>query len=236
MSDVDHTTETPLKRCSVCKSYKPTTTQYFRVRNKTTGILENRCLECEHIRQRDQKRRSRTEHPEREKAAKQRYYDQHGEQVRKSVQRYRREHPDRVSESKKRHYQSNKEQYRAQGENYRARRLGFPNTFTDTDWQRCLNYFNGCCAVCGRPRGLWHTLAKDHWVSLNDPRSDNPGTVPGNIVPLCHSSNTGAGGCNNSKKDKDAQAWLVGKFGKRKAAIVLKRVDDYFKWLKNQGG
>lgn len=51
-----------------------------------------------------------------------------------------------------------------------------------------------------------------------------PGTIPGNMVPLCH----GMFGCNNSKADKDPEIWLIKRYGKRKATIILKRINVYF--------
>lgn len=112
----------------------------------------------------------------------------------------------------------------------RALQRQLPMNFTDDDWQRALDYFNGCCAVCGRPRGLWHTLAKDHWIPLSSPCPDNPGTVPTNIVPLCG----GVGGCNESKNNRDATEWLRWRFGKRKARQTLKRIEEYFAWVTEQ--
>src|SRR5581483_2176482 len=58
---------------------------------------------------------------------------------------------------------------------YVARKRSLPDTFTERDWQRALEYWDYKCAVCGRPRGLWHTLAADHWIPLTAP--DCPGTV-----------------------------------------------------------
>jgi hypothetical protein len=107
----------------------------------------------------------------------------------------------------------------------RARESELPSTFTAADWKSALEYFGGCCAVCGRPPGLWHTLAADHWIPINS--RDCPGNVPWNIVPLCHDKRDGSGGCNNLKRDRPADEWLVGKFGKRKGAAILRRIEAY---------
>jgi hypothetical protein len=79
-----------------------------------------------------------------------------------------------------------------------------------------------------RPAGLWHQITPDHWIPLASP--DCPGTVPENIIPLCF----GSGGCNNSKKAKDGYEWLLQRYGKRKACVILKRIQAYFEWVKNQ--
>lgn len=102
---------------------------------------------------------------------------------------------------------------------YRARKRSLPDTFTAADWQAALDHFGGCCAVCGRPPGLWHTIAADHWIPLTAP--DCPGSVPWNIVPLCH----GDGGCNNSKCDRNPNEWLVERFGERRGAAIQQRIE-----------
>ncbi len=110
---------------------------------------------------------------------------------------------------------------------YLARKHSLPNTFTADDWQRALEYWEHKCAVCGRPRGLWHTLAKDHWLPLTSP--DCPGTVATNILPLCH----GEGGCNNSKSKKDPESWLIERLGKRRAARKRGEIQAYFDWVRS---
>jgi len=113
-----------------------------------------------------------------------------------------------------------------------ARKRGLPDDFTVDQWQRCLDYFNHCCAVCGRQmKDLFgtHTVAMDHWIPLSSP--DCPGTVAHNIVPLCH----GEGGCNNSKGAKIPETWLKKRFGGRKAKAIVARIEAYFDWLRQQG-
>lgn len=92
-------------------------------------------------------------------------------------------------------------------------------------------YFDGCCAICGRLPSFWHILAQEHWIPITDPRLDNPGTVVGNMLPMCHSRKDGENGCNNSKSNKDPIVWLVEKFGKRKARRILERIEAYFEWV-----
>ncbi len=111
---------------------------------------------------------------------------------------------------------------------YTARKRDLPNTFTSQDWHVALDYWNYRCAICERPRGLWHTLAADHWVPLTSPNC--PGTLPTNIVPLCH----GADGCNNSKGAKNPEVWLQKKLGKRRAGQKLAQIESYFDWVLDQ--
>jgi uncharacterized Zn ribbon protein len=111
---------------------------------------------------------------------------------------------------------------------YDMRKQNLPRTFSAQDWNRALDYWGDKCAICERPRGLWHTLAQDHWIPLTHP--DCPGTVPTNILPLCH----GEDGCNNSKGKKDPEAWLVAKLGRRRANRKLREIADYFNWIYGQ--
>lgn len=112
----------------------------------------------------------------------------------------------------------------------RARVRSLPNTLTTAEWTHCLDYFNHRCAVCGRPVGLWHVIAADHWIPVSHPEC--PGTVVSNMIPLCHARRDGEGGCNNLKLNKSPEQWLIQDYGRRKAAEILKRIQAYFDWLK----
>jgi hypothetical protein len=110
-----------------------------------------------------------------------------------------------------------------------ARKRGLPDTLRGQDWNRALMYFNHTCAVCSKPiRGLFHTVAADHWIPITSPVC--PGTVATNIVPLCQ----GQDGCNNSKSNRDPREWLIGKYGSPKGKQILKRIEDYFEWVREQ--
>lgn len=175
-------------------------------------------------------------------AAKRKYYKAH----RKQLQEYRRQNKEHRREVWNRWYQANKEHVREYRKRYtqnhlhearvyksirKARKNELPDTLTNEQWLRALSYFEGCCAVCGRPlNGLFHDPAADHWIPLSYEGDDNPGTVALNIVPLCH----GEGGCNNSKHNKMPDEWLRQTFGKRKAKATLKRIEEYFSWVQSQ--
>jgi hypothetical protein len=131
---------------------------------------------------------------------------------------WRNRNPDHQRE----YYERNREAYFVRTHIRLARKSNRPDNFTPADWQFALDYFNGCCAACGRPPGLWHTLARDHWIPLTD--ANCPGTVPSNMVPLCH----GIEGCNNSKHDFPAEQWVITTFGKRKGAAILLRIAEFF--------
>lgn len=156
--------------------------------------------------------------PEKSREIKSRHYQNHTPIVKARSKKWRQDHPERYALS-----------MRVCGARRRSRRQKLPDSFTNADWRRALEYFHHCCAVCGRQlKDLFdtHTAAADHWIPLSYD-GENPGTVPTNIVPLCHGEN----GCNNSKTNKLPDEWLIQRFGKRKAKQVMKRVQEYFEWV-----
>lgn len=117
-----------------------------------------------------------------------------------------------------------------------ARKQNLPDSFTAADWARALHYFGHACAVCGRREGPFVVLAADHWVALRDPRPDNPGTVPANIVPLCHALKGVPADvlcCNNSKRSADPVAWLTRRFGPEQATLINVRIAGFFEMVRN---
>ncbi len=104
-----------------------------------------------------------------------------------------------------------------------------PHEFTQADHENMMLYWGPVCAICGRvvmPNHPTLKQAVDHWIALNDPREDNPGTVVTNLLPLCH----GEDGCNNKKLDRDPEQWLIETYGDAKAAEILARIKAYFAW------
>lgn len=204
---------------------------------------------------RDYKRRYIANNPDKVQTSKQHWFDRNPEYKKQHYERHKKEYRVRAKTryqqqrtkrliQARRYYRMNVNRIKDRTRQYRhthipnvlcakccihrrmARKRGLPNIFSDTDWKRALDYFKDCCAVCGHPRGLWHTLAADHWIPLS--ASNCPGTVPTNIVPLCH----GVDGCNNSKGKKQPMEWLNEKLGSRRAQTILKKIEAYFSWIK----
>lgn len=200
-----------LKRCCVCKEWKPEDNAHFGFDKNRLGGFSLTC-----------------------KACVSRLYSINRETHLKRNRAYaaKPENKERMRQLER----ANPERARVRSHRRRAKARSLPHRFTTSDWARALDYFDHKCAVCGRPRGLWHTLAMDHWIPLTDPRPDNPGTVASNIIPLCHSQKGGMDSCNNSKHKADPVEWLNRIYGKRKAAQILKRINAYFEWIKEQDG
>ncbi len=106
----------------------------------------------------------------------------------------------------------------------RARLRSLPSTLTSAEFQYALDYFDNCCAVCGREPDNDFVLAADHWRSV----ASGGGTTADNIIPLCHSRKAGSfGGCNNRKGAKDGEKWVRLAFP-HLADEILEEIDLYF--------
>jgi len=167
------------------------------------------------------------------------YREQHREEINQWHREYREANLEKRKTKDRRYYHANKEEIRQRRKEYRqrpevhrrvltlnrhrkTRRHNLPNTFTEEHWQYALDYWGGCCAICGRPAGLWHNIVMDHWIPLSS--SKCPGTIPTNIVPLCH----GIDGCNNSKHNRNPKRWLIKTLGTKKGQDKLETIEKYF--------
>jgi hypothetical protein len=182
--------------------------------------------------------------PDRKRELGRIWSDANREQERERKRKWERNNPDAVRQASRKKYIAHKERIEQRNREWaaanpearraiwtrrRARKRALPNIFTSIDRQRALGYFEALCAVCQRPTdGSSRALHIDHWIPLSSP--DCPGTIPGNMVPLCG----GADGCNNSKGSKNPRQWLIDKFGQAKAAEIMVRVEAYFASLANE--
>jgi hypothetical protein len=156
------------------------------------------------------------------------YYLLHQDEQNASAREWAKSHREQHQQTKRQWRLKNIDKERTYTRRRVARRRALPATFTDADWRRALEYFSGCCAICNNPPDLWHVIAADHWIPLSDSRPDNPGTVPVNIVPMCHARKGGVGGCNNSKLNRDPHYWLIDTYGKRTGKQIEDRIHEYF--------
>lgn len=252
----------PPKQCKCGREF-PATSEYFSVDKRNKDGLGASCRLCERersvikmrkyralnpekardearayraknrLRLRENESRRRLENPERRLTYHREWRKRNPQKTSEYSARYKQKHPEKVKENQRNYRQNHPEKNRLKSHNHRARVAELPFDFTDTDWQRAVDYFHGCCVVCGRQgKDLLgtHILAIEHWIALEDKRPDNPGTVPTNIVPMCHGQN----GCNNSKHNYDPIDWLHHKFGRYKAKKIIERVETYFEWIRIQ--
>lgn len=227
---------TSLKRCSKCGVEYPSTPEYFKRDRRISCGLCAQCKNCDRVYRQANKeyisqkrKRHYQKNREHERETNRRYHDANRAEILERQAKYRK--TEAFKQSKRKHqyrpdvYARELERQRA----YNARKRTKGEGLTRLEWFRAIEYFNGCCAVCGRQlHDLFgeHTVSADHWIPFSKGGSSNAD----NMVPLCH----GIDGCNNSKKDNMPHRWLVRKFGKRKAAEIEVRINAYFEWVKEQ--
>ena len=259
---MDHcTSEPPQKTCTKCGIEKPATLEYFSPGKKYTNGLYSQCRICRAIDKRI-RRASKTDEqrePERKKnrdRMNKRYRDdpefaerakqnnsenqkrpEVKERMNARARERRRTDPKFVqgeTQRAQKYGQSEKgrKTKTAAKQRRRAREYELPDSFTNSDWERALAYFGNKCAVCGRSADFWTVLAADHWYPLS--RENSLGTIPANMIPLCHTRPKAPAGnpsCNTSKSNKMPDEWLIAQFGKRKAKQIMKRIESYFESL-----
>lgn len=202
--------------------------------------------------------RNRAENPDKIREQQRRWRVENPDKVREKIQRWRVKNADKVREwSRERYHRwrvKNAEKARRNGRERlrryraenpgkmnsyahtrRARKLALPATFTYAEWERAVEYFDGCCAYCGSRAGLWLIISQEHFIPLSDPAS--LGTTAMNMLPACAARKGAPAGipcCNYSKGAKAPRVWLEQRFGKRKGREILKRIEAYFEWVREQ--
>ena len=182
-----------------------------------------------------QAKRWRTNNPEKARDAKKRYIEKYPDRHRATAKIWREKNSEKLRTQSRIRKQSNIDQIRAVAKHWRevnpnkkreseqrrqAIKRSLPSTFTTLDWQAALNYFNGCCAYCGKPPSFFDTHAVLHQEHFK-PLSEGGAYTPGNIIPACQR-------CNSSKKNTDPSVWATRHFGKRKGRIIIARILSFF--------
>lgn len=103
----------------------------------------------------------------------------------------------------------NPEKLRIQSQRRKSIKRHLESTFTNEQWQKCIEHFENKCAYCGEV----NTLQQDHFVAL----SKGGEYTKNNIVPAC-------GSCNNSKHGNDFFDWYLKQsfYSKRRERYILK--------------
>ena len=146
---------------------------------------------------------------------------------------YAEDHPEEARLAKQRSTKADPQRYRriqrVGQARRRARKRNLPDTFTSRDEVFALQYWHYACAVCGAERGLYNDIVMDHWIPIAS--ADCPGTVPGNMLPLCQALKgcpIDHPACNSRKTSKEPLAWLATKLGARAAQTKLKKIEVFF--------
>lgn len=214
------------RRCACCLAEKPLDAFSKRPTPANPCNLHSRCKLCEALRSKAYRDRDPVAYRalSRQRAQIRRAADPEGARL-KSLQWYQ-SNPEKAAARSTRWRKKNPGKRVAFQQRRKARQLSLPDTFTPDDRRYMLQYWGFACAVCGRQEGFDWMLADDHWIPFRSPAC--PGTVALNMLPLCHSKGPGAMGCNNLKHNFDPHAWLVERFGTRKAATIERRIAAYF--------
>lgn len=186
------------KVCRTCGKEFPATREYFHPGSYADKLTAD-CKLCINYRRRTDPRIIKQT-----KDRKAKYNAAHRRENAEYSRRFRRQHP---------------EQSRAAQQKRLSRDLSVLSYFPEEHWEFCLDYWNGCCAYCGNPPGLWNRITRDHFIPVSHP--DYPGTVIVNILPACRD-------CNTNKNNSDASEWLVRRFGYKRGNVILASILEYF--------
>lgn len=248
------TAEEREKVCTKCKLAFPATAQFFNKHRLCSDGLYSICKKCKAEQDRQYREANREKLAQKDRkyyeANKSRlaeqnrqYYLQNAEKTKAYSRQWHAENRERLNEQSRQYYSNNQDERREKVRQYKkdnpekvrvmnrrrdARKRDLPATLSLQDWQYALDYFNGCCAVCGEQAhdlfgGL--TIAADHWIPL----SKGGGTTPENIIPLCH----GLNGCNNTKSSKEPKRWLAEQYSVDEASQIISRIEAYFECVRS---
>lgn len=224
--------ETPLRRCTKCQQEFPATPEYFNRMKAGKYGLRATCRECQKIdghewyRNNTEKSHAKTRRWQAANPDKVRLYNHNNrmknlEDRRERSRQWHRTNAERSSEYQMRFRREHRDYIRMASHIRRQRKRQLIEDFTVEQWENCLRYWNGVCCYCGAQQSFFHTIEQDHFVSL----TAGGGYTALNIVPACKS-------CNISKHNYDARDWLTRRFGKRRAAQILARIESYFESIK----
>jgi hypothetical protein len=177
---------------------------------------------------------SRKKNPAPHRASSRKWKQEHLEQARATNRvasaRKRKLHPEYHPAWVEQHPDQIRQNGRLGSARRRAKKQQLQSNWTKQDEAFARHYWHHACAVCGNEEGFYYTIAMDHWVPIHY-QARCPGTIPTNMIPLCHKTDTmlpEETGCNSSKGRKDPLEWLIERLGKRKAQTKLKQIQKYF--------
>lgn len=240
------------KTCTKCKETFPATLEYFHAHKRKKYGLSSWCKICQCNYDREYKqankakiaenyheyyqknqdklrkyqREYRIENPDKKRDYDRAYAQMNQDKIRQYKREYRKTNQDAIR-GYMREYQieyrkNNPDKSRIRVLRRRARVRSLFDTFTESQWHDCLEYFGYACAVCGISFEDIPVHA-DHWIPLSS--DECTGTIVTNMVCLCSM-------CNLSKHDKMPDTWLREKHGIDKANEILKQVNTYFELVK----
>jgi hypothetical protein len=140
----------------------------------------------------EQRKQYRETHREQILEQKKQYYETHREQNAEWGKRWSKAHREKVNEIQKRWRTNNPDKVKLNKRRHRSMKLSLPAIFTVKEWTDAKEYFNNCCAYCGKGK----PLEQDHFYPLS--KGGEYARV--NIIPACRN-------CNSSKGVKLFSEW-----------------------------
>lgn len=177
---------------------------------------------------RENHRAYRLAHPEVARKSRKKWTEENPEKDRQSKRDWQKRNPEKKRAQALRHRKENPEKYAAIKHRRRAIENSLPHDMTLEDWAFMFEYWENKCCVCGRCEGDGLILARDHWIPIKDKQGRAIGTVPDNMLPLCHSKESGRDGCNSTKLNIDPIEWLYSRYPEEQADEILAKILEYF--------
>lgn len=207
------------RRCTKCQEWKPETTEYFYMKNKSKPEkgFNSECKECAKKRS----LKNRNENIERARASYCDWYwrDQNAKKVKKNSKKYYSADPQKKLLVAKEFRESHPEIIKG----YNNKRQHKNHNINNVEWIACKDYFkneNGewACAYCGRTEEESYKLYncqlhKEH--AIFDGANDLS-----NCVPACQE-------CNSEKYKDNFDEW----YNKQNIKYDEKRYDKIVNWL-----
>jgi len=196
---------TPTKQCTKCGNVLPATTEYFYKELLGKFGVRSKCIKCinhpktrrvgrDKEKARACRERWKNANPEKDKAAKRKYYDAHREEEIQKVCDKQKKNPEWVAQRNKKWKAAHPEAVSQMSSKRRARIASADGRYSRKDVLEKFEQQCGKCYWCKKEiNGRYHV---DHVVPLSRGGSN----WPSNIVITCPH-------CNMSKNDKLPEEW-----------------------------
>ena len=214
------------KKCKECNKFYPNNNIYFNISNRAIDKLHYNCKQCER-----EKRIQKWKNDDKYKKSRLKYIENNKEKIKEYRHNQYLKNRDYELEKDKNYNKKNRNIIRERERKYlstekgkqvnhlktvkrRTRLNKLKNDFNLEQWEKCKNYFNNCCAYCGKKE----KLTVEHFI----PISKGGNTIAKNILPICKS-------CNSSKQEKDFEKWY--KEQKFYSIEKINKINEYFKQI-----
>jgi hypothetical protein len=182
------------KECSKCGEWK--NLSEYRERKKYRGGRNSECRECEKI-----------------------YalikYEANKEECLENNRKWYKENRVKVNERNREYYNSDPEKFLLKEHKRLARKSSLPDTLTNRQYTKTLEYFGNACALTGKTENL----EKEHAIPLS---IGHGGTTFGNCYPM-------ANGMNQSKGNKNIFEWFEA--NRQRFELSQERFDNLIAYL-----